>query len=151
MGWIASVLAHFPAARQELRERPDLIRGAIEEILRFEPVSHVQGRVATRDVTWHGQVVPAGSKVFLLTGAACRDERRYEAPDTFDIHRKVGTHMAFGWGIHTCIGAHLARLEGRIATEELLARVPDWSVDYSRAEMRIISSMRGYLRLPLTF
>jgi cytochrome P450 len=151
MSWIAKLLADYPEQRQLLLDRPELIPNAVEEILRFEPVSHTQGRTTTVDVELYGQVVPAKSKVLLLTGAACRDERRYDRPDEFDVTRNVGNHMAFGWGIHTCIGAHLARLEGRIALEETLARFPSWTVDEPGTAMRISTSMRGYSRLPITF
>jgi cytochrome P450 len=151
MSWIAKVLADHPGQREILLDRPDLTPNAVEEILRFEPVSHTQGRTTTRDIDLYGQTVPAQSKVLLLTGAACRDERRYDRPDEFDVTRDVGNHMGFGWGIHACIGAYLARLEGRIALEETLARFPSWTVDESNTAMRISTSMRGYSRLPITF
>jgi cytochrome P450 len=96
-------------------------------------------------------VVPEGSKVLLLTGSACRDERRFDQPDVFDIRRDVGNHMAFGWGFHICIGAHLARLQARAALDETLARFPDWSVDELRTARRISTGSRGYSRLPITF
>jgi cytochrome P450 len=151
ISWTGKLLADHPDQRQILLDRPELVANAIEEILRFEPVSHTQGRMTTRDVELHEEVVPAGSKVLLLTGAACRDERRYERPDDFDVTREVGNHMGFGWGIHACIGAHLARLEGRIALEETLARFPSWSVDEAGTTMRISTSMRGFSHLPITF
>jgi cytochrome P450 len=107
--------------------------------------------MTTRDVELYGQVVPARSKVLLLTGAACRDDRRYDRPDEFDVTRDVGNHMGFGWGIHACIGAYLARLEGRIALEETLARFPSWTVNEANTTMRISTSMRGFSRLPIEF
>ncbi|HVX21927.1 MAG TPA: cytochrome P450 [Acidimicrobiales bacterium] len=150
LSWMAVLLARHPDQRQLLLERPELVPNAIEEILRFEPVSHTQGRTTTRDVEWYGQTVPAGSKILMLTGAALRDERRYDRPDEFDITREIGNNTAFGFGNHVCIGAHLARLEGRIALEEMLKRFPDWDVRETLADMRITSSMRGYYALPMT-
>ncbi len=130
-------------------EPPDMIENTVEEVLRFEPTSHSQGRTTTQDIELHDQVVTAGSRLLLLTGAGCRDERHYDHPDTFDVTRPVEPQIAFGWGIHLCIGAPLARLEARIALEETLARFPGWTVDEASAEMRITSAIRGYSKLPI--
>jgi cytochrome P450 len=119
-------------------------------MLRFEPPSVYQGRVTTRDVEFHGTVIPAGSRVLLLTGAAVRDERQYDDPDTFDIHRKIGRQLAFGYGIHLCLGAALARLESRIAFEELLSRYPNYDVVWPRMRYTYGSSVRGYRNLVIT-
>ncbi|MGO9100740.1 MAG: cytochrome P450 [Mycobacterium sp.] len=139
-------LAANPDQRAQLCADPSLIPNAVEEMLRFEPPSIYQGRVTTRDVELHGTVIPAGSRVLLMTGAAVRDERQYENPDTFDIHRKVGRQLGFGYGVHLCLGAALARLECRIAFE-LLRRYPDYEIDWSQMRYTYGSSVRGYRNL----
>jgi len=149
LGWTAVVLAAHPDQRAELAERPDLIPGAVEELLRFEAPSPVQGRWTTRDVTMHDQVIPEGSKVLLLTGAAGRDERKYAAADRFDIHRRLDHHVAFGYGIHFCLGAALARMEGRIALEETLKRHPVWEVDHAGSRRLHTSTVRGWINVPI--
>ena len=101
-----------------------LIPNAIEELLRYESPSPVQSRYVTRDVELHGATVPEGSVMVMLNGSANRDERHFADGDGFDIHRDVGRHQAFGYGIHLCLGAALARLEGRIALDEVLNAVP---------------------------
>ena len=92
-------------------------------MLRYEAPSPVQARYVTTDVEHHGQTVPAGSVMVLLNGSANRDERQFPDPDRFDVTRKIQRHLSFGYGIHFCLGAHLARLEARIALEEVLKRV----------------------------
>ena len=92
--------------------------------LRYEPPSPVQSRYVTTDVEHHGQTVPAGSVMVLLNASANRDERQFDDPDRFDIHRKAQRHLSFGYGLHFCLGAHLARLEARVALEEVLQAVP---------------------------
>ncbi|MBX5487987.1 MAG: cytochrome P450 [Mycolicibacterium hassiacum] len=136
-----------PDQRAELCADPSLIPNAIEEMLRYEPPSVYQGRVTTRDVELHGTVIPEGSRVLLLTGAAVRDERQYPDPDRFDIHRRIGRQLSFGYGVHLCLGAHLARMESRIAFEELLRRFPDYEIDWSRMRYTYGSSVRGYRNL----
>jgi len=150
LSWMAILLARHPDQRQLLLDRPELVPNAVEEIIRYEPVSHTQGRTTTRDVEWYGQTVPAGAKILMLAGAALRDERHYDRPDEFDVTREIGANTGFGFGNHVCIGAHLARLEGRIALEEMLKRFPNWDVAETVADMRITTSMRGYYALPMT-
>lgn len=140
-------LAANPDQRTQLCADPSLIPNAVEEMLRFEPPSVYNGRVTTRDVELHGTVIPAGSRVLLLTGAAVRDERQYEDPDTFDIRRKIGRQLGFGYGVHLCLGAALARLECRIAFEELLRRYPNYDVDWPKMRYTYGSSVRGYRNL----
>ncbi len=149
LGWTAVVLAANPDQRSELAADPSLIPHAVEELLRYEAPSPVQGRWTSRDVELHGQLVPRDSKVLLLTGSAGRDERVYPDPDRFDIHRRTDQHVSFGCGPHFCLGAALARLEGRIAIEETLARFPQWEVDHDRAERLHTSTVRGYKRVPI--
>jgi cytochrome P450 len=149
LGWGAVVLAAHPDQRAELAADRALVPNAIEELLRFEAPSPVQGRWTTSDVELHGETIPAGSKVLLLTGAANRDERKFADPDRFDIHRRIDQHVAFGFGIHFCLGAALARLEGRIGLEEALARYPEWEVDHERAVRMHTSTVRGYSHVPV--
>jgi len=149
IGWTGKVLADHPSQRQELVDDPSLIANAIEEILRFEPPSPIQARYVTRDVEHHGQRVPKGSTMVLLNASANRDERRFDDPDRFDIHRDIGRHLAFGYGIHFCLGAHLARMEGRVALEEVLKRFPIWEVDQENAIQARTSTVRGWERLPV--
>jgi cytochrome P450 len=150
LGWAGWVLANHPDQRAELAVDHSLIPNAVEELLRYEPPSPVQGRWTTVDVERHGRTIPAGSKVLLLTGSAGRDERAFVDPDRFDVHRSFDRHLSFGYGIHFCLGAALARLEGRVALEEVLDAFPSWEVDPATAELLVTSTVRGYHRLPVT-
>jgi cytochrome P450 len=149
IGWLAKVLADHPDARDELRADRALIPNAVEETLRFEPSSTQIARYVTEDVELHGQTVPEGSAMLLLAGSANRDERQFDDPDTYDIHRKIGHHLTFGYGPHFCLGASLARLEGRVALEEMLARLPDWETDLEHARLGNSPGVRGYASLPI--
>jgi cytochrome P450 len=149
IGWTGKVLADHPDQRRQLVGRPDLVPAAIEELLRYESPSPVQARYVTKDVEHHGQTVPAGSALLLLTASANRDERKFPDGDTFDIHRDIDRQLAFGYGIHFCLGSALARLEGRIALEEVLARFPSWEVDWDNAVQARTSTVRGWERLPV--
>jgi cytochrome P450 len=149
LGWAGVTLAAHPDQRAELATDTTLIPNAIEELLRYEAPSPVQGRWTTADVEFYGTTVPAGSRVLLLTGSAGRDDRKYPDADRFDIHRRFDTHVSFGYGIHFCIGASLARLESRIALEETLTRFPEWDVDTARAKRLHTSTVRGYAELPI--
>ncbi len=125
IGWAGKVLADHPDQRRELAADPALIPGAVEELLRYEPPGTHIARYVTRDVEWHGQQVPAGSALLLLVASANRDDRRYPDGDRFDIHREFRLGLTFGRGIHYCLGAALARLEGQVALEEILRRFPE--------------------------
>ncbi|HKV19834.1 MAG TPA: cytochrome P450 [Mycobacterium sp.] len=149
LGWAALVLARNPEQRAKLVADPGLIGGAVEELLRYEAPSPVQGRFALRDTTYHGTVIPAGAKVVLLTGSAGRDERQYERPDDFDVTRTGIRHVSFGHGSHFCLGAALARLEARVALEETLKRFPQWGVDETNVEYVHTSSVRGPASVPI--
>ena len=120
----AILLARHEMTRRELVAEPALIEDAIEEMLRCESPAQALPRRATREVRLHGVTIPAGAEVKLVWGAANRDEREFEDPDRFDVHRRIRRHLAFGQGLHFCLGANLARLEARVAFEELLARIP---------------------------
>jgi cytochrome P450 len=149
IGWTGKVLAEHPEQRELLAKDPTLIPGAIEELLRYEPPSPVQARYVTKDVEHHGGRVPEGSVVLLLTASANRDERRFPDADTFDVLRKIDHHVTFGYGIHFCLGAALARLEGRVALDEVLKRFPTWEVDWDNAVQARTSTVRGWDSLPV--
>ncbi|MCV7021675.1 cytochrome P450 [Mycolicibacterium aichiense] len=149
IGWAGKTLAEYPDQRRELAENPGLIPQAIEEILRWEPPALQIARYVTRDVQYYGQTVPAGSAMLMLVGAANRDHRRF-APDgdVFDIHRELKSHMTFGAGTHFCMGNALARMEGRIALEEILKRFPTWEVDWAGAKKSQTTAVRGWDAMP---
>lgn len=151
LGWAATTLAANPGERRRLVDDPGLITTGVEELLRYEAPSPIQARYVTRDVVLHGEVVPAGSKIALLTGSAGRDEREYPEPDRFDVSRRMARHVSFGFGLHFCLGAALARLEGRVALEETLARFPEWDVDRDGCEMVHTSTVRGFAKVPIRF
>jgi cytochrome P450 len=142
-------LTWYPDQRRELAADPGLMPNAVEEMLRWDPPSHYQGRWTTRDVELHGTVIPEGQRVILITGSAVHDERKYPDPELFDIHRDIDRHVSFGFGRHLCLGAALARLETRIAFEELLKRIPDFSFDETGVERAYSSNVRGLAKLPL--
>ncbi len=148
IGWFGKVLAEHPDQRRELVEDRSLIPNAIEELLRYEPPGPAIARYLPEDVEIHGQTVPAGSAMLLIVASANRDHRRFEDPDRFDIHRNIGQHLTFGYGIHFCLGAALARLEGRVALDEVLDRFPEWEVDLSRATLAPTSTVRGWETMP---
>jgi cytochrome P450 len=149
IGWTGKVLAEHPDQRRELVEDRTLVPNAIEELLRYEPPSPVQARYVMTDVEHHGRTVPAGSAILLLNAAANRDERHFPDGESFDIHRKIDHHLSFGYGTHFCLGAALARLEGRVALDEVLQRFPEWEVDADNAVHARTSTVRGWERLPV--
>jgi cytochrome P450 len=128
LGTSILLLGSEPDQRACFAQNPDGRSGAIEELLRFESPVQNMGRIATRDVEIHGVEIPAGARVLLVIGAANRDPRVFEQPDLLDLTRAPTRNLAFGDGIHHCIGAPLARLEGRVALGELLGRLPDYEV-----------------------
>ena len=149
IGWTGKVLAENPDQRKEIVDDRSLVPAAIEELLRYEAPSPVQARYVTTDAEHHGEKVPAGSAVLLLTASANRDERKFPDPDRFDIHRKIDHHLTFGYGVHFCLGAALARLEGRVALDEVLQRFPEWEVDWDNAVQARTSTVRGWEKLPV--
>ncbi|HEX3793841.1 MAG TPA: cytochrome P450 [Acidimicrobiales bacterium] len=149
IGWAGVVLADHPDQRAELAADASLIPNAVEELLRYESPSPVQGRWTTAETEFQGQVIPANSKLLLIDGSAGRDERSFPNADQFDIRRVMDHHLSFGYGVHFCLGAALARLEGRIAIEETLRRFPVWTVDLSKATPLHTSTVRGYANLPI--
>jgi cytochrome P450 len=149
IGWTGKVLAEYPDQRRELVQDRSLVANAIEELLRYEPPAPHVGRYVRRAVEHHGQTVPEGSVMLFLIGSANRDDRRYREPDRFDIHREIGQHLTFGYGVHFCLGAALARLEGRVALDEVLERFPTWEIDWDSAELAPTSTVRGWETLPV--
>jgi cytochrome P450 len=149
IGWTGKVLADHPDQRAEIVENRELIPGTIEEVLRFEAPSPVQARYVMNDVEHYGEKVPAGSAILLLTASANRDERKFPEGGRFDIHRTIDHHLAFGYGIHFCLGAALARMEARVALDEVLKRFPTWEVDWANAVQARTSTVRGWERLPV--
>ena len=149
IGWAAKVLAEHPDQRRQLVQNPELIPQAIEELLRFEPPAPHVARYVTRDIELHGHTMPEGSVMMMLIGAAVRDHRQFPPDgDVFDIHREQRQHLAFSVGTHYCLGSALARLEGRIALEELLKRFPEWDVDLENASLSPTSTVRGWDTMP---
>ena len=149
IGWAAKVLAENPDQRRQLVEDPKLIPAAVEELVRFEPPAPHVARYVTRDVEIHGQTVPMGSVMMMLIGAGNRDHRQF-APDgdVFDINRERRNHLGFSVGAHFCLGSSLARLEGRVALEEILKRFPEWEVDLPNAVFSTTSTIRGWDSMP---
>lgn len=149
IGWAGKTLADYPDQRRDLVADPSLIPQAIEEILRWEPPALQIARYVTRDVEYYGRTVPEGSAMLMLVGAANRDHRQFPPDgDVFDIHREAHPHMTFGAGTHFCMGNALARMEGRIALEEILKRFPEWEVDWDGAVPSETAAVRGWAAMP---
>ncbi|HEX4531033.1 MAG TPA: cytochrome P450 [Acidimicrobiia bacterium] len=149
IGWMGKLLAENPGERRKVVEDRSLVPNTIEELLRIEAPSPVQSRYISRDVEHYGQKIEAGNVMVLLTAAGNHDERHFPDPDRFDIEREIDHHLSFGYGIHFCLGAALARLEGRVALDEVLERFPEWDVDWERAEQAHTSTVRGWEKLPV--
>jgi cytochrome P450 len=149
IGWAGKVLAEHPEQRRELVAEPALVPNAIEELLRFEPPAPHVARYVARDVELYDRTVPEGNVMLFLVGSGNRDDRRFPNGDRFDIHRETAGHLTFGFGTHFCLGAALARLEGRVALEEVLKRFPEWDVDWSGAKLSPTSTVRGWETLPV--
>ncbi len=149
IGWAGKLLSEHPEQRRKLVADRSLLPGAVEEILRFEPPALQAARYVTRDVELHDHTVPAGSALITLIGAANRDDRRFgEDAENFDVTRKVRQHLTFGVGAHYCLGNALARIEGRIALDEIMNRFPDWEVDLDAAVFSSSSAVRGWDSMP---
>lgn len=129
---------------------PSVIATAVEEILRYWAPSQYQGRYSTVDSEWHGVTIPKHKPVFLITGAANRDPRRYDDPDKFDITRDPGLAVGLGHGLHVCLGAALARLESRVAIEEIARRWPAFEVNEEGLRRVQMSNVAGYSSVPIT-
>jgi cytochrome P450 len=146
--YLAKLLADHPDQRRELAQDPDLIPGAVEEALRYEAPAIEAARFVATDVEIHGQEVPAGSAIAALLGSANRDDRHYDEPDRFDIHRKA-SNVSLSFGPHYCLGANLARIETRVVFTEVLKRFPEWEVDYDAAVFEVQPPLRSWTKLPV--
>jgi cytochrome P450 len=149
IGWMGKVLADNPEQRRQLVEDTSLIPQAIDELVRYEPSGPNMARYVTRDVEYYGQTVPEGSVMLLMLAAANRDHRQFPPDgDVFDIHSRASQHLGFGRGAHYCLGSALARLEGRVALEEILKRFPEWDIDLNQAKLTSTSAVRGWESMP---
>jgi cytochrome P450 len=148
IGWIGKLLALHPDQRRQVHDDRSLINQTIEEILRFEPPGPCISRYVARDTEFHGTKVPEGSIMIAIGASASRDESKFADGDVFNIHRERVPHMSFGFGFHNCLGNALARVEGRVALDELLTRFPEWDVDLDKAFLSPSSTTRGYKSLP---
>ena len=149
IGWAGKVLAEHPDQRRALVEDPSLIPAAVEELLRYEPPAPHVSRYVTHDVEYHGRRVPEGSVMMMLIRAANRDHRQFPPNgDVFDIRGEAHQHLTFSVGTHYCLGSALARLEGRIALEEILKRFPEWDVDIAECKLSPTSTVRGWETMP---
>ncbi len=144
------LFGRHPEQWRMVREDPGRIPWAVEEILRYWPPSQYQGRFSVRDAEYSGVKVTAGHPTILITGSATRDERFYDQPDRFDIGREPTLALGLGYGIHSCLGAALARMESRIAIEELSARWPEFTVDETGCRRVHMSNVAGYSNVPVT-
>lgn len=137
--------------RQRLVDHPERIGDGVEETLRYDGSSQMIGRTAMRDVEVRGRQIKEGDRVGLCIISASRDEDRYDRAEEYDVFRGARDHMAFGTGIHSCLGAALARLEVRVCFEELLKRIPHYDIDMARSDRTHNPNVRGFTTLPITF
>jgi cytochrome P450 len=140
-----------PDQRRLVCADPTLVPRWVEETLRYDGSSQALARTLTVDVELHGQTLRAGDRAVLLIGAANRDERVFPDPDRYDLRRDTSQMLSFGYGTHFCLGASLARLEGRIALEEVLARLPDYAIDEGGIARVHSVNVRGFAKLPIEF
>ena len=150
VGNAAVLFADNPDQWQKVLDDPGLIPAAVEEVLRYHPPAQYVGRYTLKDVTLHGVTIPAGSPVLLINGSASRDERAYEDPDRFDLDREQGQNIGFGYGVHSCLGAALARMESRIAIELLRERMPRFALDRDGLRRVSMTNVAGYSHVPVT-
>jgi cytochrome P450 len=151
MSTLFRALAEHPDQRALLREDPGLIPGAVEEAVRYATPLQVVGRTTSRDVTLHGVTIPAGERVFLVYGAANRDERQFPDPDRFDVKRGRVRHVGFGEGMHGCLGAPLARLEVKVCAQEALPVLGEYTISSPPVRYRTTPNAYVLAHLPLSF
>jgi cytochrome P450 len=144
-------LGHRPTERQKILDDRSRSPAAVEETLRYDGSTQLMARTLTRDITMHGTTMTEGSKVLLLLGAANRDPDVFERAEEFDIDRPTTAHVGLGHGIHVCLGASLARLEMRVALEDLHDALLDYEIDDSGLRRINSGNVRGYNRMPITF
>ncbi len=139
----------WPDQWADVVREPSHLPNAVEEILRYWAPSQYQGRFTTAPATFHGTTIPARVPVLLLTGAASRDERAFPDPDRFDVRRERNLALGFGYGVHSCLGAALARMESRIAFDELRIRHPRFRVDHGGTRRVHMTNVAGYSHVPI--
>jgi cytochrome P450 len=144
-------LLRHPDQWQRLREQPDLIQSAVEELLRYDSPVQLTARVVKEEIAYRGHVFRAGQEVAFLLGAGNRDPAQFAAPATLDLGRPDNRHLSFGGGIHYCLGAPLARLEGEVAFQTLARRLPDLALATDTVTYRDNLVLRGLETLPVTF
>jgi cytochrome P450 len=145
-------LLRHPDQLQRLREDPQLIATAVEELLRYDPPVQLTGRIALEDIALSGgETVPKGKQAVLLLGAANHDPAQYTDPDRLDLGREDNRHLAFGMGIHYCLGAPLARVEGQIAIGEMVRRLDGIELATDAPAYKEQLTLRGLTSLPVTF
>nr|WP_243451842.1 cytochrome P450 [Sphingosinicella soli] len=144
-------LHRHPDQRAVLLAEPSLLPSAVEETMRFDGPTQMMARTVTRDVELHGTTIPEGKKVALIFTSANRDERKYVDAESYDIRRNPRDHLGFGGGLHSCVGAALARLEARVAMQEMLALMPDFVVDETRLDRMHSPNVRGFTTVPVSF
>jgi cytochrome P450 len=150
VGNAAVLFADNPDQWQKVLDDPGLIPAAVEEVLRYHPPAQYVGRYTLKDVTLHGVTIPAGSPVLLINGSASRDERAYDDPDRFDLDREQGQNIGFGYGVHSCLGAALARMESRVAIELLRERMPRFALHRDGLRRVSMTNVAGYSHVPVT-
>jgi cytochrome P450 len=143
------LFGRHPGQWHKILDDAEKIPRAVEEILRYVPPSQYQGRYSKADREFDGGTIPAGFPVILITGAATRDPRTFDRPDDFDIERQPGIAIGFGHGVHSCLGAALARMESRIAIEEIARRWPKFEVDEAGLRRVQMSNVAGYSHVPV--
>jgi cytochrome P450 len=151
IGNIVYQLHGHPEQKAAVLADRTLVAGAVEETMRYDGPTQMMARTTTSAVALHGVTIDAGQRVALLFISANRDERKFANAETYDVRRSSRDHLGFGGGLHACLGAALARLEARVAIEELLHVAPDFSVDTSGLERMHSPQVRGYTRVPVTF
>jgi len=144
-------LLRHPAELRRLREDPGIIGTAVEELLRFDGPVQRTARIPSEDITIGGRTIPKGEMVMPFIGAADRDPAQFPEPDRLDLTRADNRHIAFGMGVHFCLGAPLARMEGQIAINTLLKRLPKLALATDRPEHRQSLTLRGLQSLPVSF
>jgi hypothetical protein len=148
IGNALEILVRFPDERRRLIEKPELMKSAVEEALRFESSNQLGNRITTEDTKLGGVLMPTGTLITIGIGAANRDPEIFADPDRFDAARNPTRHLAFGSGIHMCAGMSLARLEGRVAIERFLKRFPGYRLDGAPTRSRR-ARFRGFVALPV--
>jgi len=144
-------LIRHPEQLEKLRQQPSLIESAVEEIIRYDGPVQTTSRTALEDMQIGGKQIAKGDRISLTLGAANRDPAHFNNPDFFDIERSVGRHVGFGFGIHFCLGAALARMEGQAAISAVVKRMPEIRLEDAELEWRDNPVLRGLKSLPVSF